>query len=70
MILKTKKFMQDQVIGKGVLGWIIGSPGTGKSAVAFTFAVSKIMEGWNVKWAKLFLSRDPSCLNCNDVLRK
>jgi hypothetical protein len=56
------RFMQDEIIVEGALGWILGSPGTGKSVAAFAFAISKSLEDWTVIWVKLFPSARPVCL--------
>jgi hypothetical protein len=45
-------FFREQIIAKGVLGWILGPPGTGKSATSFAF-ISSLDKEWDVVWIHL-----------------
>ena len=51
-------------------GWILGQPGTGKSATALAFASTLVNEGWTVTWINLRKDRGPVCLKFKNNLRK
>ena len=46
-------FFKEQIVERGVLGWIIGPPGTGKSATSFAFVSSLDSNAWTVVWVHL-----------------
>jgi hypothetical protein len=46
-------FCQQEIMAEGCLGWILGPPGTGKSAAGFAFAASVDRAEWTVIWLKL-----------------
>ncbi|KAE8912032.1 hypothetical protein PF005_g23492 [Phytophthora fragariae] len=50
---KLWRFLRDDVIVKGIRGWILGPPGTGKSASLLSFAASLDPQEWNVVWIHL-----------------
>ncbi len=43
-------FFSEQIIVNGALGWILGPPGTGKSATSFAFVSSLDKNEWAVVW--------------------
>ena len=47
------KFLRQEVMAEGYLGWILGPPGTGKSVAGFAFAASVDRAEWTVIWVKL-----------------
>jgi KaiC/GvpD/RAD55 family RecA-like ATPase len=55
------KFLRERVIEKGVLGWIIGSPGTGKSTTALEFASTLDRNEWVVTWIHLTIEESHVC---------
>ncbi|KAE9284540.1 hypothetical protein PF008_g27135 [Phytophthora fragariae] len=50
MFHKQIEFMLKNVLEEGHLGWILGSPGTGKSATAMAFALTVDRRAWVVTW--------------------
>jgi hypothetical protein len=55
------RFIQEEVVNKGALGWILGPPGTGKSVAAFLYASLVDKADWSVVWIKLRQDRYPVC---------
>jgi hypothetical protein len=55
-------FFEEQIVAKGVLGWILGPPGTGKSATSFAFVSSLNRDEWTVVWVHLTRSGDASII--------
>lgn len=47
------EFLQERVVKEGVLGWILGPPGTGKSTTALAFAAQLDKKVWTVTWIHL-----------------
>ena len=47
------QFMSRDVLAASRLGWILGPPGTGKSATAFTFLASLDRAAWDCIWIHL-----------------
>ena len=50
---KQFSFFGEQIIGRGVLGWVLGPPGTGKSATSFAFISTLDKNIWTVLWVHL-----------------
>jgi hypothetical protein len=43
-------FFEEQIVAKGALGWVLGPPGTGKSATAFAYISTLDKNVWTVLW--------------------
>ena len=56
------EFMQKKIIDRGVLGWILGAPGVGKSVTAFAFGLSLDRAEWDFIWVKLKRISNPMCI--------
>jgi adenylate kinase family enzyme len=56
------RFLREEVLDKGVLGWILGPPGTGKSTTALAFASTLDRKDWVVTWIRLRRRDYPQCL--------
>jgi hypothetical protein len=61
-VIEQYKFLSDDVISKANLGWIIGPPGSGKSAATFSFVTSLDRGKWEVIWIHLCRSLNPSII--------
>jgi hypothetical protein len=61
-VVEQHKFLSDIVISNASLGWIIGPPGSGKSAATFSFVASLDREKWVVIWIHLCRLLDPSII--------
>jgi hypothetical protein len=59
-VIEQYKFLSDDVMSNAKLGWIIGPPGSGKSAATFSFVASLDRGKWEVFWIHLCRSRNPS----------
>ena len=46
-------FFQEEIVAKRAIGWILGPPGTGKSATSFAFVSSLDSKEWDVVWVHL-----------------
>jgi hypothetical protein len=46
-------FIKDRVIKAGKFGWILGTPGTGKSSTAFAFLTTLDRDEWVITWLQL-----------------
>ena len=55
------EFMQKKIIDGGILGWILGAPGTGKSVTGFAFGLSLDRAVWDFIWVKLDRDSNPKC---------
>ncbi len=67
---KQMEFMADEVMNKGSYGWILGSPGIGKSSTAFAFLTSRLDDtGWIFTWM-YFDSAQVLCVRFNNNQRK
>jgi hypothetical protein len=56
------KFLKEQVVGSGAIGWIMGCPGTGKSATTLAFISSLGRSEWVITWLHLGRRFNPVCL--------
>jgi hypothetical protein len=52
-------FLKERVIDNGVLCWILGPPGTGKSTTTLAFASSLDRNEWIVTWIQLSRTNHP-----------
>jgi hypothetical protein len=64
------KFLRERVINHGVLGWILGPPGTGKSTTALAFASTLNRKEWAVTWIHLDRSKYPVCVRLEGDSKK
>jgi DNA polymerase III delta prime subunit len=64
------KFLRERVVDNGVLGWILGPPGTGKSTTALAFASTLDKNDWIVTWIHLEREDYPVCVRLEDDLKK
>ncbi len=55
-------FLKEQVVDRGAIGWILGSPGTGKSSTAMAFISTLDKNEWVVTWLHLHREFGPVCL--------
>ena len=70
-LISQIKFLEDNVLRDDKRGWVLGPPGTGKSAAAFAFARLKASEGWTVSWISFFDSAPLYCIRFeNDQFSK
>ncbi|EGF78076.1 hypothetical protein BATDEDRAFT_26764 [Batrachochytrium dendrobatidis JAM81] len=63
-------FLREKVIDNGVLGWILGPPGTGKSTTALAFASTLDKKDWVVTWIHLYIDRYPVCVRLESDSKK
>ena len=52
-LLEELEFLETRVINEAKTGWILGSPGTGKSVAAFSFGRMIVTKGWTCTWIGL-----------------
>jgi hypothetical protein len=64
------KFLRERVIDAGVLGWILGPPGTGKSTTALAFASTLDRNEWVVTWIHLSRAYYPVCVRLEGDFKK
>lgn len=64
------KFLRERVVDKGVLAWIVGPPGTGKSTTALAFASTIDRTKWVVTWIHLSRYKYPVCVRLEGELKK
>jgi hypothetical protein len=64
------KFLQNRVIDDGVLGWILGPPGTGKSTTALAFASTLDRNTWVITWIHLDRADYPVCVRLEGDSKK
>ncbi|EGF80872.1 hypothetical protein BATDEDRAFT_24341 [Batrachochytrium dendrobatidis JAM81] len=63
-------FLREKVIDNGVLGWILGPPGTGKSTTALAFASTLDKNDWVVTWIHLYIDCYPVCVRLEGNSKK
>ncbi|OAJ44884.1 hypothetical protein BDEG_28068 [Batrachochytrium dendrobatidis JEL423] len=63
-------FLREKVIDNGILGWILGPPGTGKSTTALTFASTLDKNDWVVTWIHLYIDCYPVCVRLEGDSKK
>ncbi|EKX47851.1 hypothetical protein GUITHDRAFT_106401 [Guillardia theta CCMP2712] len=51
--LEQFRFLRKQVLEQGALGWIQGSPGTGKTTTTLSFCMTLDMNEWSFKYIRL-----------------
>jgi hypothetical protein len=64
------RFLQERVLENGVQGWVLGPPGTGKSATALAFAACVDHKEWTVTWIHLSRNEGLYCLRFTCGSRK
>jgi hypothetical protein len=64
------KFLQKRVLDEGILGWIIGPPGTGKSATALSFASCLDRNKWTITWIHLSRNKNSVCIRMEGDYKK
>jgi len=57
------EFLEDEVVVKNSRGWVVGPPGTGKSACTLSFAVSLDPEEWHIVWIHLSRKASSCCVD-------
>jgi hypothetical protein len=57
------EFLENEVVAKSRRGWIVGPPGTGKSACLLSFAASLDPEEWHVIWIHLSRQASSCCVD-------
>jgi hypothetical protein len=63
-------FLRNEVMERGSFGWILGSPGTGKSTAAYAFLTSKLDEKkWKFTWMHFGLAQ-VQCVRFSDNKRE
>ncbi|KAJ8330315.1 hypothetical protein O5D80_001316 [Batrachochytrium dendrobatidis] len=63
-------FLREKVIDNGILGWILGPPGTGKSTTALAFASTLDKNDWVVTWIHLYIDCYPVCVRLEGDSKK
>ncbi|OAJ40780.1 hypothetical protein BDEG_24481 [Batrachochytrium dendrobatidis JEL423] len=63
-------FLREKVIDNGVLGWILGPPGTGKSTTVLEFASTLDKNDWVVTWIHLYIDCYPVCVRLEGDSKK
>jgi hypothetical protein len=67
---KQMDFLLNEVMNRGSFGWILGSPGTGKSTAAFAFLTSRLDDkAWTFTWM-YFASARVQCVKFNNNQRE
>jgi hypothetical protein len=64
------KFLREKVVEKGVFGWILGPPGTGKSTTALAFASTLDRNEWVITWIHLRRAASPVCMRLEGHVKK
>ena len=64
------KFLRERVINNGVLGWILGPPGTGKSTTTLAFASTLERNNWIITWIHLDRADYPVCVRLEGDSKK
>ncbi|RMX66106.1 hypothetical protein DD238_001152 [Peronospora effusa] len=59
---KQIEFLRERVLKDGHLGWVLGPPGTGKSATAMAFALTVDRSEWEVIWIHVAMEDDWQCV--------
>ena len=67
---KQFTFLQERVVKEGVIGWILGPPGTGKSTTALAFASTLDRNDIDVTWIHLSRAFTPMCVRLQGSLKK
>ncbi|KAK5665313.1 hypothetical protein QVD99_008145 [Batrachochytrium dendrobatidis] len=63
-------FLREKVIDNGVLGWILGPPGTGKSTTVLAFSSTLDKNDWVVTWIHLYIDCYPVCVRLEGDSKK
>jgi hypothetical protein len=64
------KFLRERVINNGVLGWILGPPGTGKSITSLAFASTLDRNKWVITWIHFDRAKYPVCVRLEGDSKK
>eukprot|EP00960_Hanusia_phi_P019941 588560-Hanusia_phi.AAC.1 len=64
------RFLQEEVIEEGVLGWIEGPPGTGKTRTTQAFCLSLDMKEWSLTFLRVAKYVELTCVQVTDKGRR
>ncbi|EKX50981.1 hypothetical protein GUITHDRAFT_103565 [Guillardia theta CCMP2712] len=68
--LKQHTFLRERVLDRGALGWIMGSPGTGKTTATLSFLLMLDMNEWSVTFIRLNAVADGFCVQVAGSTRR